>query len=194
MPFINDEQRRSGSSGNGYAWWSFRSDPHCGDQAGGPPSDSYGVPVPVDVPAVGRAGWPVPQGTVISRGYGCHAYWTGVRGAGCPAGQPWWHNGVDFANDLGTPIYAVTAMTIQIAGSVGDCAGNFIRGHDAEGYTYDFYHLQSFTSGVRAGAQVSAGTAIAKMGSTGCSTGAHLHLTVRAPDGREINPFNILQP
>ena len=85
-------------------------------------------------------------------------------------------------------------MTIVTAGSVGDCAGNFIRGQDADGYTYDFYHLQGFASGVRAGAQVAAGTVIAQMGSTGCSTGAHLHLTVRAPDGREINPFNILQP
>ncbi len=44
------------------------------------------------------------------------------------------------------------------------------------------------------GAGAPAGAPIARMGSSGCSTGPHLHLTVRTPDGREINPFTVLEP
>ncbi len=194
MPFIGDDQRRSGQTGNGYAWWRFQPDPLCAEQAGGPPSDPYALPQVGAQPNVVRVGWPVPAGTVITRGYGCASYWTGVRGAGCPASAPWWHNGIDFAGDTGTPVFAVTAMTIGRAGSVGDCAGTFVRGQDGGGTTYDYYHLQSVAPGVRPSAQVAAGAVIAHMGSSGCATGPHLHLTVRAPDGREINPFNVLQP
>ncbi len=194
MPFIGDDQRRSGQTGNGYAWWRFQPDPLCGLAAGGPPSDPYDLPQPGAQPVVGRVGWPVPAGTVITRGYGCASYWTGVRGASCPASAPWWHNGVDFANDAGTSVFAVTAMTIGRAGSIGDCAGTFVRGQDTDGGTYDYYHLQSVAPGARPGAEVPGGTVIAEMGSSGCATGPHLHLTVRAPDGREINPFNVLQP
>ncbi len=194
MPFIGDDQRRSGPTGNGYAWWRFQGDPLCAGQAGGPPSDPYDLPVTGAAPAVGRVGWPVPAGTVITRGYGCARYWTGVRGASCPANAPWWHNGIDFAGDAGTPVFAVTTMTIQSAGSVGDCAGTFVRGQDADGAAYDYYHLQSIAPAVHSGSQVAARTVLAQMGATGCATGPHLHLTVRAPDGREINPFNVLQP
>ena len=193
MPFIGDDQRRMGQTGNGYAWWVFRPDPHC-DLAGGPPSDASNAPGPAGVPGFGRVGWPVPPDAVISRGYGCHAFWTGVRGAGCPANAPWWHNGIDFANASGTPVYAVTALRIAYAGNVGDCAGNFIRGVDRDGSTYDYYHLLGFERGITAGASVAAGATLARMGSSGCSTGPHLHLTVRSPDGREINPFTVLEP
>ena len=194
MPFVGDDQRRIGQTGNGYAWWVFRSDPYCGDLAGGPPSDASNAPGPAGVPGFGRVGWPVPPDTVISRGYGCHPFWTGVRGAGCPANAPWWHNGIDFANAAGTAVYAVTALRITYAGNASDCAGTFIRAEDREGYRYDYYHLLGFEPGIAAGASVAAGAPIARMGSTGCSTGAHLHLTVHAPDGRELNPFNVLEP
>ncbi len=194
MPFIGDDQRRSGQTGNGYAWWRLQPDPRCAEQAGGPPSDPYDLPQVGAQPVVGRVGWPVPAGTVITRGYGCASYWTGVRGAGCPAHAPWWHNGVDFANDAGTSVFAVTAMTIKRAETVGDCAGTFVRGQDADGATYDYYHLHAIAPNVRAGMEVAVGTVIAQMGASGCATGPHLHLTVRAPDGREINPFNVLQP
>jgi murein DD-endopeptidase MepM/ murein hydrolase activator NlpD len=63
-----------------------------------------------------------------------------------------------------------------------------------DGSTYDYYHLLGFERGITAGASVAAGAPIARMGSSGCSTGPHLHLTVRTPDGREINPFTVLEP
>jgi murein DD-endopeptidase MepM/ murein hydrolase activator NlpD len=113
-----------------------------------------------------------------------------VIGAGCPAGAPWWHNGVDFACS-GCLAYAVSDLTIVFAGSVGDCAGTFVRGRDARGFRYDYYHLAGVR--VQAGDAAGSGQPVGDVGTSGCSTGDHLHLSVWAPDGREINPFNVLQ-
>ncbi len=78
-----------------------------------------GAPVPTSGPiasggAVGTGGWPVPPGTPITRGYGCHPFYTGVRG---PCGNLWWHDGIDWAAAPGTPLFAVRDISIQFAGA-----------------------------------------------------------------------------
>lgn len=152
--------------------------------------------------AVGVAGWPVPPGTPITRGYGCSSFYTGVHGV---CGTGWWHDGVDWAAHTGTPEFAVRDLVIQFAGvdtSPMDCSwiagsqpphtgfGNYIRAADGAGLVYWYGHVSSFN--VATGQQVRAGQQIAGMGSTGCSTGDHLHLRVRQ-NGLDINPLTILR-
>jgi murein DD-endopeptidase MepM/ murein hydrolase activator NlpD len=153
------------------------------DEGGSYGGGAIGTPGPV----VGR--WPT-TGTV-TRGFGCHEYYTGIDGAGwgCPDEEPWFHNGVDIANATGTAIVSPVDGTMQYAGpnSAGpDCShipgseapheglGNYQRVSGGGTLQY-FGHLSSFavTSG-----NVTAGQTISGMGSTGCSTGPHLHWIV----------------
>jgi murein DD-endopeptidase MepM/ murein hydrolase activator NlpD len=203
LPLVSSDQRRSGQTGDGYLWFRLQDDPQCPKHVGGPPTDPVASAPPVGTPSVGRAGYPVPPGTAISRGYGCHSFYTGVRGT-CPSGL-WWHDGVDFASASGTPLFAIRDLTIQHAGadtSTLDCSwirgsqpphrgfGLYVKAQDAQGYTYWYGHASSFS--VRAGQQVPAGQEVAKMGSTGCSTGAHLHFRVRL-NGLDRNPFDVIE-
>ena len=61
---------------------------------------------------------------------------------------------------------------------------------DRHGYSYSYYHLTRWL--VAGGGAVDAGQPVGMVGSTGCSTGDHLHFKVVGPDGRERNPFNVL--
>ncbi len=167
---------------------------------GTPPPGSG--PLPSGGGAVGAGGWPVPPGTPITRGYGCHPFYTGVRG---PCGTLWWHVGIDWAAAPGTPLFAVRDMTIQYAGAdtgTMNCAwidgsqpphtgfGYYVKAADGAGLVYWYGHVSSFA--VAVGQQVANGTQVAGMGSTGCSTGSHLHFRVRH-NGLDINPMTILQ-
>jgi murein DD-endopeptidase MepM/ murein hydrolase activator NlpD len=202
MPLVGSDQRRSGQTGDGYVWFRLQDDPQCPKQPGGPPHDPIASAPPAGTPAVGRGGYPVPRGTAISRGYGCHSFYTGVRG-NCPKGM-WWHDGVDFASAHGTPLFAVRDLTILYAGadtSTLDCSwingsqpphrgfGLYVKAQDAQGYTYWYGHASSFTA--RTGQQVTQGQQLARMGSTGCSTGPHLHFRVRL-NGLDRNPFDVI--
>jgi murein DD-endopeptidase MepM/ murein hydrolase activator NlpD len=202
MPLVGSDQRRSGQTGDGYLWVRLQDDPHCPQQAGGPPMQPVESAPPAGTPVVGRGGYPVPPGTAISRGYGCHSFYTGTRG-NCPKGQ-WWHDGVDFASANGTPLFAIRDLQIQYAGadsSTLDCSwitgsqpphrgfGLYVKAQDAQGYTYWYGHASGLN--VRAGQQVQAGQQVARMGSTGCSTGPHLHFRVRL-NGLDRNPFDVI--
>ncbi len=99
------------------------------------------------------------------------------------------HSGIDLAADTGTKIYPYKAGTVHYTGwepglgrvVVVDHGGGFetVYGHTSE-------------SLVKAGQQVTPGTAIAKVGSTGRSTGPHLHFEVRQ-DGKPIDPLPLLR-
>jgi hypothetical protein len=149
-------------------------------------------------PGAGGGIWPT-TGTV-TRGFGCHEYYTGIDGAGfgCPPEQPWFHNGIDIANAVGTPIWSPIDGVVQYAGphSNGpDCShipgseapheglGNYQRVGDGATLHY-LGHLSSF---LVTGGAVTAGQHIAGMGSTGCSTGSHLHWTVYR-NGQLVDP------
>lgn len=88
------------------------------------------------------------------------------------------HKGVDFAAVTGTPIRAAAEGTIQFIGKQGGY-GNFIIVKHWDKYTTAYAHMSRFASGLRKGAKVNQGEVIGYVGSTGWSTGPHLHYEFR---------------
>ena len=100
------------------------------------------------------------------------------------------HGGIDMAGPLGTPIYATADGTVATADWQGGY-GNLVElGHGA-GIATRYGHLSRIM--VRNGERVRRGQVIGLMGSTGRSTGSHLHYEVRI-DGRAVNPIPFMQP
>ncbi|MEU5940640.1 M23 family metallopeptidase [Micromonospora sp. NPDC047548] len=93
-------------------------------------------------------------------------------------GQRWGtlHAGIDFAMPAGTPIHAAAAGTVVKAGDAGDGYGNSVFIDHGNGYLTHYAHQSSLK--VSAGDKVSAGEVIGYEGSTGDSTGPHLHFEV----------------
>jgi len=101
----------------------------------------------------------------------------------------WRHHGVDIANKVGTPIYAADAGTIESVGwSTG--YGNTIVINHGGGKKTRYGHLSKFY--VKKGEKVGKGDTIGGMGSTGWSTGSHLHFEVII-NGRKYNPLNYIR-
>jgi murein DD-endopeptidase MepM/ murein hydrolase activator NlpD len=94
------------------------------------------------------------------------------------------HLGVDYAAPIGSPVVAVAAGTVVSAGWSGQ-AGRLVRLRHASGYETYYMHLSSIA--VRAGAHVSQGQLIGRVGSSGLSSGPHLDYRIRK-DGRAMNP------
>jgi murein DD-endopeptidase MepM/ murein hydrolase activator NlpD len=88
------------------------------------------------------------------------------------------HKGIDFAAAHGTPVKAAGDGTIDFAGVQGGY-GNFIIVKHWSGYSTAYGHLSRFASGMRRGAKVKQGDVIGYVGSTGWSTGPHLHYEFR---------------
>ena len=96
------------------------------------------------------------------------------------------HQGVDFAAPLGTPVYAAGEGRIAFAGRRGGYGTTVVINH-SRGVSTLYAHLSSIQRGLRPGSVVRQGQVIGRVGSTGLSTGPHLHFEVhrnRAP----INP------
>ena len=105
-------------------------------------------------------------------------------GAPRPGGRR--HAGIDFAASYGTPVQAVGVGTTIFAGYNAGGYGNLVVIQHRLGYTTWYAHLSKTSSSV--GRRVSAGTRIGYVGSTGYSTGPHLHF-----EGRKWNvPFDPL--
>lgn len=98
------------------------------------------------------------------------------------------HMGVDIPGNLNTPIYASRNGKVIFAGYSGGYGNLVIVRHD-KGYTTYYGHLNKITT--RVGANVGTGTMIGKMGSTGNSTGSHLHFEVRR-NGVALNPVDYI--
>lgn len=94
------------------------------------------------------------------------------------------HAGVDMAGKLGEPIYAAASGTVGVAGWSG-AYGNCVEVEHGKGLATRYGHLSAIL--VRPGQVIHQGDVIARMGSTGRSTGTHLHFEVRI-DGRAVNP------
>ncbi|MES2148247.1 MAG: peptidoglycan DD-metalloendopeptidase family protein [Pseudomonadota bacterium] len=88
------------------------------------------------------------------------------------------HKGVDFAAALGTPIRASGDGVIDFAGSSGGYGNLVVVKHWAN-YSTAYAHMSRFAQGMRKGSKVSQGDVIGYVGSTGWSTGAHLHYEFR---------------
>ena len=88
------------------------------------------------------------------------------------------HKGIDFAASLGTPIRASGDGVVDFAGIQGGY-GNFIVLKHWANYTTAYGHMSRFAPGMHRGQQVKQGDVIGFVGSTGWSTGAHLHYEFR---------------
>ncbi len=102
------------------------------------------------------------------------------------------HAGVDFAAPKGTPIYAAGDGTVVQAGRNGGY-GNYVRIRHNGTYQTAYAHMTRFAKKTRKGARVKQGQIIGYVGSTGRSTGPHLHYEV-LKNGRQINPRTVRIP
>ena len=99
------------------------------------------------------------------------------------------HAGVDFGAPQGTPIHAAGDGVIAQAGREQGFGNTIIIKH-SEKYKTLYGHMSRFADGIRAGVHVNQGQVIGYIGSTGRSTGPHLHYEVRIDD-HPVNPTNI---
>lgn len=102
------------------------------------------------------------------------------------------HKGTDFAAPTGTPIYAAGDGVVERANRFGGY-GNYVRIRHANHYKTAYAHLHRFARGIRAGARVRQGDVIGYVGSTGRSTGPHLHYEVMLR-GVHMNPMRLNAP
>ena len=99
------------------------------------------------------------------------------------------HWGVDYAAPSGTAIYAGGDGVVQVAKYNGGY-GNYIKIRHNSEYSTAYGHMKSFAKGIRPGVRVKQGQVIGYVGSTGRSTGPHLHYEV-VQNGRRVNPLKI---
>ena len=99
------------------------------------------------------------------------------------------HRGVDYGAPTGTPIRAVADGTVKYAGRKG-ANGNLIVLRHANGFVTLYAHLHDIADGIRAGKKVSKKTVIGEVGSTGRSTGPHLHFGMKR-NGKYVNPQKV---
>jgi len=107
-------------------------------------------------------------------------------------GQVRAHRGIDFAAPTGTPIYAAGDGRIEFAGRKGGY-GNAVEINHGKGITTLYAHMSRFGKSARGGRAVRQGEIIGYVGSTGASTGPHLHYEYRVK-GVHKNPANIVLP
>ena len=102
------------------------------------------------------------------------------------------HQGVDFAAPTGTPIMAAGTGFIEKIGMNGG-AGNYIKIKHINGYKTAYGHMNKFAAGLKKGSKVTQGQTIGFVGSTGMSTGPHLHYEVIF-NNKKINPMKMQLP
>ena len=100
------------------------------------------------------------------------------------------HPGIDLAGHYGTPIFATADGTVLRAGWNSGGYGNLVEVDHGRGITTRYGHMSAIL--VHAGDRVTRGQQIGRMGSTGRSTGNHLHYEVRI-DGRAVNPIPFMK-
>jgi murein DD-endopeptidase MepM/ murein hydrolase activator NlpD len=97
------------------------------------------------------------------------------------------HLGIDYGAPVGAPVVAVSGGTV-ISATFDRANGRMVRLKHASGYETYYLHLSAFGSGIRAGARVSQGQIIGKVGQTGLASGPHLDYRVRK-NGVFVNPL-----
>ena len=124
----------------------------------------------------GRWSWPAKG--VFSSGYG----WRWGR----------MHKGIDIANSVGTPIVAVQSGRVTFAGWNDGGYGYLVEIIHDDGSRSLYAHQSRIL--VQVGEEVSQGQQVGQMGSTGRSTGPHLHFEIHAPGLGAVNPMKVLGP
>ena len=119
-----------------------------------------------------------------------HGWLTGTFGGRSDpfTGEPGFHQGIDIATDKGNPIYATADGIVESAARTG-AYGNLLVVTHAFGLSTRYGHLSAFN--VTPGQHVNRGDVIGFVGSTGRSTGSHLHYEILA-NGKLINPLQLL--
>ncbi|MCU1423952.1 MAG: peptidase [Microbacteriaceae bacterium] len=133
-------------------------------------------------PTSGTIRWPFPSVSPISSGFGGRT----APCRGCSSN----HNGVDFTPGMGTPIYAIADGVVTESTFGGSFGQHVYLGHMIDGQPVEsvYGHMLQGSSPLREGDQVKVGDLIGLVGSTGASTGAHLHLEIK-PNGKAVDPF-----
>lgn len=144
--------------------------------------DLSGNDIPEEAPSYGGGAfcWPAPSYTRISDDYGYRIHPT--------LGVQQFHNGLDMAAPGGSPILAAADGTV-IAASYSSTMGNYIMINHGGGLYTIYMHASALY--VSTGQSVTRGQKIAAVGTTGRSTGNHLHFSVRL-NGSYVNPRNYL--
>lgn len=121
--------------------------------------------------------------------------WTNLITSGCGerihpiTGVRTFHNGTDIGIPTGTPLYSAIKGTVTTA-RYSDTAGYYLTVTSESGWTVTFMHMDSMD--VSVGNEVEQGDYLGDSGNTGRSTGPHLHLEVRDPQGNVIDPVFII--
>lgn len=104
----------------------------------------------------------------------------------------WYHQAVDIANHSNPPIVAAQSGTVITAGWNGGGYGNYVIIDHGNGYKTLYGHMLNNSIVVKPGQRVNQGQKLGIMGSTGRSTGTHLHFEVIGPNGK-LNPLTVLK-
>lgn len=126
--------------------------------------------------------WPCPSSSLITSGFGARSSPT--------EGASTFHKGIDIGTPTGNDIVAAAAGTVTIA-TYSYSAGNYIMLDHGGGVSTVYMHCSKLL--VSPGDKVKQGQVIAKVGSTGYSTGSHLHFGVRV-DGNYVDPSKYVRP
>lgn len=102
------------------------------------------------------------------------------------------HTGVDWADHSGTPILATGNGTVSRAGMMSGY-GRHVEVQHANGYVTTYSHMSAFGRGIAAGVRVTMGQVIGYVGTTGLSTGPHVHYEVKI-NGNFVDPMRIKLP
>jgi len=146
------------------------------DAALGPLRDDFGIS------HFSLVQWPVPESTPISSFFGYRQ---------CP-GCSTMHSGIDFTPGSGAPIEAIAdGVVVSTSGGGGSWGVNVVVQHDIDGVPYrsSYAHMQTGSATVGVGATVTRGQVLGLVGSTGQSTGAHLHFTIQDASETFIDPL-----
>ena len=141
---------------------------------------SSGVDTNTGGGVISDGSWPVPGHTRISSPYGyrIHPILNTQK----------MHTGIDIPAPQGTPVVSIDSGTVTYAGTMGGYGKTIMVSHD-DGKVSLYAHNHNLT--VSKGQRVEKGSVIAKVGSTGQSTGNHLHFEIRI-NGKHTNPMNYL--
>jgi murein DD-endopeptidase MepM/ murein hydrolase activator NlpD len=102
------------------------------------------------------------------------------------------HQGIDYGAPAGTPVSAIADGTVTMA-RWNDGYGNFVQIRHSGGLVSCYGHLSRYGAGAKAGRSVRQGQTVGYIGSTGNSTGPHLHFEVRQ-GGKPVNPIKVIPP
>ncbi|MFP4681841.1 MAG: M23 family metallopeptidase [Chitinispirillaceae bacterium] len=101
------------------------------------------------------------------------------------------HRGIDIADEIGSPVWSTADGRVVFAGTKRYFGNVVMVDHEASGYATVYAHLRNFE--VRKGESVTRGRRIGTLGSTGKSTGPHLHYEIRF-HGQAVNPLEFMMP